>query len=156
MYETRYKAMKLKGVCLSILVVSFSSMCLAEWKLAPSGSAITSEPLYQETKSGGLGQATFMMMKGSIVYVTTSKTTKDICKMYPDVIDDSPIVVEDINLPASSWCSEGSVLTSIEGDAARWLFERFWKQRNVVIDGWNVDTTGFQQAVRELGKSPQQ
>ncbi|HHF3126269.1 TPA: hypothetical protein ACPJ1U_001705 [Vibrio alginolyticus] len=84
--------------------------------------------------------------------MTSSATTQTTCDKYPDIIDSSPIVVENINLSATSWCSDGSIFTSIEGDEARWLFERLWKQRYVVIDGWNVDTTGFQQAVRQLPK----
>ena len=116
--------MRIKSKWLCILIV-LSSTCSAAWKTDPSGTVISSDPIYQKTKTGGLGQATFMMMKGSISYMTSS---------------------------ATSWCSDGSIFTSIEGDEARWLFERLWKQRYVVIDGWNVDTTGFQQAVRQLPK----
>ena len=128
----------------SLLLSSFVS---ANW-INSQGNMIMSESIFQKTKTGGAGEAMFFLKKGSLVYITKSDGVSEICRRYPDAVDNTPIIVEGVNTPATSWCAEGNMFTSIDGDAGRWVFELLWKHKSVTIDGWKVNTSGFQQAVK--------
>lgn len=137
----------LKFIVLTTLLIS--PVAAAKWT-NPQADMVMSQPVFQETRTGGVGKAQFFLVKGSISYITVSDGARSVCNKYPNAVDDSPIIVEGIHTPATSWCSEGNMFTSIEGKAGQWVFERLWKQSSVTIDGWEVDATGFQQAVRKV------
>lgn len=138
-----------RWIILAVIFFPFSFAVNANWNSNATNS-VFSEPMYQQNRTGGVSTAQFFLIQGTLAYVTESKNTHNVCTKYPNVIDDSPILAEGYSLPATSYCDESKrIVTMVEGDAGRFLFERLWKKSVVDIDGWQVDADGFQNAVRK-------
>ncbi|GEA62278.1 hypothetical protein [Vibrio comitans] len=140
-----------KNILIFVLMLIASSLSIpaySKWVSYEPNTVTLTETLQQEMRTGEIGKARFFMIEGSIVYITESSSAKSICQKYPDVTDSSPIEVEGINIPATSFCSGNNIATYIEGEAGKWVMARLWKQNSVVIDGWEVSAEGFQNAVR--------
>ncbi|EPG0533145.1 hypothetical protein ACSWYU_004713 [Vibrio harveyi] len=134
---------------LTTCVIAFTSLSAnASWHYTDQG--IYTDPITQELRTGGYGSASFFLMHNEFFYVTNSEMVKGLCTQYPNASTSEPIVIDGYSKPAHSYCDQGSLVTVISGDSGRWLFERMWKQREVVVDGWTVDTDGFITSVKQM------